>query len=63
MRSNTQFKRFARPEEIADTVSFLVSEKASFITGKCRLKPSKTTRYTLQNIGQTINVDGGMWFD
>ena len=34
MRSTTQFKRFGRPEEIAQIVSFLVSEDASFITGE-----------------------------
>jgi 3-oxoacyl-[acyl-carrier protein] reductase len=28
-------KRFGKPEEIADAVTFLVSDKASFITGSC----------------------------
>ncbi len=27
-------KRFGRPEEVASVIEFLVSEKASFITGK-----------------------------
>jgi acetoacetyl-CoA reductase/3-oxoacyl-[acyl-carrier protein] reductase len=36
--------RIARPEEVAATVAFLVSEQAGYITG------------------QTINVNGGMYF-
>jgi NAD(P)-dependent dehydrogenase (short-subunit alcohol dehydrogenase family) len=69
MRSTTQFKRFGRPEEIAQTVSFLVSEDASFITGELfflfffpfskQLRINKQPQF----LGQTINVDGGMWFD
>ncbi|KAF9464297.1 NAD-binding protein [Collybia nuda] len=45
MKLATQFKRLGRPEEIANAVSFLVSEESSFVTG------------------QTINIDGGLWFD
>jgi len=60
-----QIKRFGRPGEVADIVSFLVSENASYITGKC---PSKTAEndlvcITFTNVGQTINVDGGSCFD
>jgi len=34
MVSGTAFKRLARPEEIADTVYYLSSDKASFVTGQ-----------------------------
>ena len=28
-------ERFAKPEEIAEQITFLLSEKAAFITGAC----------------------------
>ncbi|KAF9464313.1 NAD-binding protein [Collybia nuda] len=45
LKAAMPFRRFGSREEIANAVSFLVSEESSFVTG------------------QTINVDGGMWFD
>lgn len=33
-KNNILLKRFGRPEEVASVIEFLVSEKASFITGK-----------------------------
>lgn len=33
-KNNILMKRFGRPEEVASVIEFLVSEKASFITGK-----------------------------
>lgn len=35
IRSEVPLQRFGRPEEIADAVVFLASERASFITGAC----------------------------
>lgn len=35
VRSEVPLQRFGRPEEIADAVVFLASERASFITGAC----------------------------
>ena len=37
-------QRFGRPEEIADTVVFLASERASFITGACIVVDGGQTR-------------------
>ena len=34
MKKSSGFDRFGKPEEIADIVSFLASEKASFISGQ-----------------------------
>ena len=47
MRSQTKFGRFAKPEEIADTVSFLVSEQSTYITGKYSLDLAETGHLTL----------------
>ena len=35
IESEVPLKRFGRPEEIADAIVFLASERASFITGAC----------------------------
>ena len=44
-QKNIPLGRLATPEEVANVVTFLASERASYITG------------------QTINVNGGMYFD
>lgn len=35
VEDNVAMKRFGKPEEIADFVTFMSSEKASFLTGEC----------------------------
>lgn len=35
IKNQVPMKRFGRPEEIADAILFLTSERASFITGSC----------------------------
>ena len=44
IRAEVPLQRFARPEEIADAVVFLASERASFITGACLVVDGGQTR-------------------
>jgi 3-oxoacyl-[acyl-carrier protein] reductase len=44
IQTEVPLKRFARPEEIADAVVFLASERASFITGACLVVDGGQTR-------------------
>lgn len=44
VRSEVPVQRFGRPEEIADAVVFLASERASFITGACLVVDGGQTR-------------------
>jgi 3-oxoacyl-[acyl-carrier protein] reductase len=44
IRAEVPLQRFARPEEIADAVVFLSSERASFITGACLVVDGGQTR-------------------
>lgn len=44
IKSEVPLQRFGRPEEIADAVIFLASERASFITGACLVVDGGQTR-------------------
>lgn len=44
IRAEVPLQRFARPEEIADLVVFLCSDRASFITGSCLVADGGQTR-------------------
>ena len=44
IQSEVPLQRFARPEEIADMVVFLASERASFVTGACVVVDGGQTR-------------------
>lgn len=44
IQSEVPLQRFGRPEEIADAVVFLASERASFITGACLVVDGGQTR-------------------
>lgn len=44
IESEVALQRFGRPEEIADAVVFLASERASFITGACLVVDGGQTR-------------------
>ena len=44
IRTEVPLQRFGRPEEIADAVVFLASERASFITGACLVVDGGQTR-------------------
>lgn len=47
IKKNVPMQRFGRPEEIADAVMFLASERASFITGACLVVDGGETRSIL----------------
>ena len=44
IRSEVPLQRFGRPEEIADAIVFLASDRASFITGSCLVVDGGQTR-------------------
>jgi 3-oxoacyl-[acyl-carrier protein] reductase len=44
IRAEVPLQRFGRPEEIADLVVFLSSDRASFITGSCVVADGGQTR-------------------
>lgn len=44
IETEVPMKRFGKPEEIADAVLFLASERASFITGSCLIVDGGQTR-------------------
>ena len=44
IKSEVPLQRFGRPEEIADAIVFLASERASFITGACLVVDGGQTR-------------------
>ena len=44
IKKSVPMQRFGKPEEIADAVVFLASEKASFITGACLIVDGGETR-------------------
>lgn len=46
VRTEVPLQRFGQPEEIADAVVFLASERASFITGSCLVVDGGQTRTT-----------------
>ncbi|KAG5635543.1 hypothetical protein H0H81_010905 [Sphagnurus paluster] len=56
-----------KPVEVASLVSYLVSEEAHFITGKCLVfylcRLSHSERCYLFNPGQSVSVNGGRFFD
>jgi len=44
IESEVPLRRFGRPEEIADLIAFLASDRASFITGSCVVADGGQTR-------------------
>jgi 3-oxoacyl-[acyl-carrier protein] reductase len=44
IKNEVPMNRFGRPEEIADAVAFLASDRASFITGTCLIADGGQTR-------------------
>ena len=56
--------RFGDPDEVASCVSWLASEDAGFVTGKCSIGPKRWLELMwLWFVGQTININGGQLFD
>lgn len=47
IRKNVPMQRFGKPEDVADAVMFLASERASFITGACLVVDGGETRSIL----------------
>lgn len=45
IKKNVPMQRFGKPGEVADAVLFLVSERASFITGACLVVDGGETRF------------------
>lgn len=57
--------RLGSPEEIAGIVSYLASDKASFVTGENYVKNlsfiQKISTYEFK--GQSISINGGAFYD
>lgn len=59
----TNLGRIGQPEEIAGWVSFIVGDDAKYITGGCNFVHWLKHNSYLVLLGQTMSINGGMYYD